>query len=140
MTKLRNRRFFSLAEANAAIRQLLDELNGRVTRHLGASRRQLFEQLDRPALQDLPAEPYTYAAWKECRPGLDYHVEIDKHYYSVPHTLLRQKLAESASPARNGSDITPPASVPMPKPWSTSSCARAPIPNRGSALPSAFCA
>lgn len=92
LAKLRNRRFFSLAEANAAIRQLLDELNGRVTRHLGASRRHLFEQLDRPALQDLPVEPYTYAEWKECRAGLDYHVEVDKHYYSVPHALLRQKL------------------------------------------------
>jgi transposase len=92
LAKLRNRRFFSLAEANAAIRQLLDQLNARVTRHLGASRRQLFEQLDRPALLDLPVEPYTYAEWKECRAGLDYHVEVDKHYYSVPHALLRQKL------------------------------------------------
>ena len=92
LAKLRNRRFFSLAEANAAIRQLLDELNARVTRHLGASRRQLFEQLDRPALLDLPVEPYTYAEWKECRAGLDYHVEVDKHYYSVPHALLRQKF------------------------------------------------
>ncbi len=92
LAKLRNRRFFSLAEANAAIRQLLDELNARVTRHLGASRRHLFEQLDRPALLDLPVEPYTYAEWKECRAGLDYHVEVDKHYYSVPHALLRQKF------------------------------------------------
>jgi transposase len=92
LAKLRNRRFFSLAEANATIRQLLDQLNARVTRHLGASRRQLFEQLDRPALLDLPVEPYTYAEWKECRAGLDYHVEVDKHYYSVPHALLRQKL------------------------------------------------
>jgi transposase len=92
LAKLRNRRFFSLAELNAAIRQLLDGLNDRVTRHLGASRRELFEQLDRPALQDLPAEPYVYAEWKACKPGLDYHVEIDKHYYSVPHTLLRQEL------------------------------------------------
>ncbi len=92
LAKLRNRRFFSLAEANAAIRQLLDQLNARVTRHLGASRRQLFEQLDRPALLDLPVELYTYAEWKECRAGLDYHVELDKHYYSVPHALLRQKF------------------------------------------------
>ena len=92
LAKLRNRRFFSLAEANAAIRQLLDQLNARVTRHLGASRRHLFEQLDRPALLDLPVEPYTYAEWKECRAGLDYHVEVDKHYYSVPHALLRQKV------------------------------------------------
>ncbi len=92
LARLRNRRFFSLAEANAAIRDLLEQLNRRTTRHLGTSRRQLFEDLERPALSPLPVEPYTYAAWKECRAGLDYHVEIDKHYYSVPHNLLRQKL------------------------------------------------
>ncbi len=63
-----------------------------MTRHLGASRRRLFEELERPALGALPVEPYVYAEWKECRAGLDYHIEIDKHYYSVPHTLLRQKL------------------------------------------------
>jgi transposase len=94
LAKLRNRQLFSLAEANAAIGDLLEHLNTRMTRHLGTSRRQLFEALERPALKPLPAAPYIYiyAAWKECRAGLDYHVEIDKHYYSVPHTLLRQKL------------------------------------------------
>ena len=89
---LRNRRFFSLAQLNAAIRECVDKLNNRVTRHLGASRSHLFEDLDRPALKALPQAPYEYAAWKECRAGLDYHVEVEKHYYSVPHTLLRQKL------------------------------------------------
>lgn len=90
--RLRNQTFFSLAELNEGIRVLLDQLNDRVTRHLGASRRQLFEQLDKPALKPLPAEPYTYAQWKKCRVGIDYHVEVDKHYYSVPHKLLRQQL------------------------------------------------
>ncbi len=92
LARLRNRRFFSLAELNGSILDLLQTLNGRTTRHLGASRRQLFEELDRPALLPLTAEPYVYAEWKERRAGLDYHVEIDKHYYSVPHNLLRQKL------------------------------------------------
>ena len=92
LARLRNRTFFSLAELNHAIAELLEQLNSRVTRHLGASRRRLFEELERPALGTLPVEPYVYAEWKECRAGLDYHIEIDKHYYSVPHTLLRQKL------------------------------------------------
>ena len=92
LAALRNRRFFSLAELNAAIRELLVKLNNRVSRHLGASRRALFEEFDRPALKKLPQEPYEYAEWKEVRAGLDYHVEVDKHYYSVPHKLLREKL------------------------------------------------
>ena len=89
---LRKRRFFSLAELNAAIRELLEKLNGKVSRHLGASRRELFERLDRPALKPLPVEPYEYAEWRERRAGLDYHVEIDRHYYSVPYQLLKRKL------------------------------------------------
>ena len=92
LARLRNRRFFSLAEANQAIHELLGVLNGRVTRHLGASRRQLFEALDRPALKPLPAQAYQYAEWKQRRAGLDYHVEVAKHYYSVPHALAKQKL------------------------------------------------
>ena len=92
LARLRNRRFFSLAELNQAIRELLETLNGRVTKHLGASRRQLFEALDCPALQPLPAQAYQYAEWKQRRAGLDYHVEVAKHYYSVPHALAKQKL------------------------------------------------
>jgi len=92
IAKLRNRRFFSLAELNAAIRGCVIELNARVSKHLGASRRELFEQLDRPALKPLPQEPYPYAEWQERRVGLDYHVEVEKHYYSVPHRLLREKV------------------------------------------------
>ena len=92
IAKLRNRKFFTLSELNAAIRECLTTLNERVTRHLGASRRGLFEGIECSALKPLPAEPFVFAEWKECRAGLDYHVEVEKHYYSVPHTLLRQKM------------------------------------------------
>ena len=90
--RLRNRQFFSLAEVNAAIRPLLDQLNDKVSRHLGASRRHLFAQLDKPALKPLPVDPYVYAEWKKCRAGLDYHIAIERHYYSVPHQLLKKEL------------------------------------------------
>ena len=92
LARLRHQRFFSLAALNQAIRTLLDELNERPLRGLGRSRRALFEEIDRPALTPLPAEPYEYAEWKHCRVGLDYHVEVAKHYYSVPHGLLRQEV------------------------------------------------
>ncbi len=92
LARLRHRRFFSLAELNAAIRVLLDDLNNRLMRGWGVNRRALYEQLDRPALIPLPPIPYEYAEWKRCRVGLDYHVEIAKHYYSVPHQLLRQEV------------------------------------------------
>src|ERR1700732_4648736 len=92
IAKLRNRRFFSLPELNAAIRECLVTLNDRVSRHLGASRRTLFDATDRLALKPLPTAPYVYAEWKQCKAGLDYHVEVAKHYYSVPHALLRAAL------------------------------------------------
>jgi transposase len=92
IAKLRNRQFLSLGELNDAIRDCVTQLNNRVSRHLGASRQALFEELERPALKKLPAEPYVFAEWKECRAGLDYHVEVKKHYYSVPHGLLREAL------------------------------------------------
>jgi transposase len=92
IAKLRDRRCFSLAELNEAIAELVTALNNRVTRHLGASRQALFDDLERSALKRLPAEPYVYAEWKECRAGLDYHVEVERHHYSVPHTLLRETM------------------------------------------------
>jgi transposase len=92
IAKLRNRQFFALSALNGAVAELVEQINTRVSRHLGASRRALFEELERSALKPLPAEPYVFAEWKQCRVGLDYHVEIDKHYYSVPHQLLREKV------------------------------------------------
>jgi transposase len=92
IAKLRNRTFFSVLELNTAIADCVTDLNDRRSRHLGASRRELFETLERGAMKPLPATPFEFAEWKECRVGLDYHVEIDKHYYSVPHALLKEKL------------------------------------------------
>jgi transposase len=92
IAQLRNRQFFSLSALNAAIAELVVQINNRVPRHLGASRRALFEELERSALKPLPAEPYVFAEWKKCRVGLDYHVEVGKHYYSVPHQLLGEKV------------------------------------------------
>ena len=92
LARLRNQRFFGLDEVNAAIRPLLDQLNEKASRHLGASRRDLFERLDRPALKPLPLNPYVYVEWKQCRAGLDYHIDIGRHHYSVPHQLMKQKL------------------------------------------------
>jgi transposase len=87
---LRNRKFFSLAELNAAIRPLLDKLNMRVMRGYDASRADLFATLDRPHLQPLPAQPYVFARWKRARVAPDYHVEFDRCWYSVPFGLVRQ--------------------------------------------------
>jgi transposase len=91
--RLRNRRFHSLGELNEAIRGLLVRLNDeRPIRRLGVTRRQLLEELERPALKPLPAEPYVFAEWRARRVGIDYHVDVDKHYYSVPHRFARAEV------------------------------------------------
>lgn len=92
LTALRQRTFFSLAELNRAIGELLERLNGRAFKKLPGSRREAFETLERPALRPLPVTPYVYAAWKRVRVHIDYHVELEGHYYSVPYTLVKQQL------------------------------------------------
>ena len=90
LARLRDRRFFSLVELNAAIRELVGDLNGRLMRKLGASRREFFDRIDRPALMPLPATPYEYAEWRRARVAPDYHVEVQGHFYSVPSRLIRE--------------------------------------------------
>lgn len=92
LAALRNRTFFSLAELNAAIRELLPALNARPLQKLGVSRTERFRQLDQPALIPLPAHRYEIARWKTCRVNIDYHIELDRNYYSVPFTLLREAV------------------------------------------------
>jgi len=89
---LRHRTFYSLAELNAAIAELLVKLNDRVMRHVKESRRSLYERLDRPALLPLPATPYEYADWKKVKVNIDYHVSFDDHFYSAPYTLTGETL------------------------------------------------
>jgi len=89
---LRQRTFYSLAELNAAIRECLERLNTRLMRRMGKSRRELFETIDRPNALPLPQRPYEYAEWGKAKVNIDYHIEVDHHYYSVPFRLLRERL------------------------------------------------
>jgi transposase len=92
LARLRYYTFFSLAGLNQAIRALLEELNTRPMQHLERSRRALFEELDQPALKPLPQQPYEFAIWKKARVNIDYHIEFEKHYYSVPYTLIHKEV------------------------------------------------
>ena len=92
LARLRDQTFFSLGALNAAIRVLLDELNDRPMKKLGISRRALYEQIDRPALQPLPATRYVLAQWKLRGVNIDYHVVVERHAYSVPFQLLREQV------------------------------------------------
>ncbi len=92
LARLRHRRFFSLAELNAAIAELLADLNRRPFRKLPGCRQEAFEKLDRPALRPLPATAFQLAQWKRCKANIDYHIEVDEHYYSVPNALVRQEI------------------------------------------------
>ena len=89
---LRHRTFYSLAELNAAIRECLERLNNRPLKKLKKSRRELFEAIDRPKALPLPPRPYEYAEWYKARVQMNYHVEVDQHYYSVPYQLLHERL------------------------------------------------
>jgi transposase len=92
LARLRHHRFFSLVELNTAIAGLLTDLNQRPFQKLPGSRRSVFEELDRPALKPLPETAYDYAEWKLAKPGIDYHIEVNPHFYSVPHALVGQRL------------------------------------------------
>ena len=92
VARLRHETFFSLEALNERIAELLEDLNNRKMRRYGVSRRELFERIDRPALKPLPLEPFVYAEWKNARLNIDYHVELDHHYYSAHHTLVHELL------------------------------------------------
>jgi transposase len=92
LARLRNQVFFTLAALNLAIAELLVELNARPFKKLVGNRREWFETIDRPALQPLPEQPFEIARFKVCRVNIDYHVDIDGHYYSVPHALVRREV------------------------------------------------
>jgi transposase len=89
---LRDRKFFSLHEVNLAIKEQLELLNNKIMKSVGRSRRQEFEEIDQPNLRPLPEKPYEYAERKKVTVHIDYHVEFDGHLYSVPHTLIHQRV------------------------------------------------
>lgn len=92
LARLRHRSLFGLAELNQAIRELCAALNQRPFKKLPDSRRHWFETLERSALRPLPVEPYELARWKKARVNIDYHIEVERHYYSVPYLLVRQEV------------------------------------------------
>jgi len=89
---LRHRTFFDLGSLNQAIVELRDRLNHRPFKKREGCRWDLFCQLDRPALRPLPAQPYCFGDWKTLRVNIDYHVELERHYYSVPYQLIGQQV------------------------------------------------
>lgn len=92
LARLRHRQFFSLGELNAAIAELLADLNERPFAKRVGSRRELFEALDYPALGALPDRAYSFGEWRRVKVGVDYHVQIERHGYSVPHRLVGERL------------------------------------------------
>ncbi len=92
LAALRNHKFFSLAELNKAIGELLVKLNVRKFQKLPGSRKSVYEEFERKALKPLPATKYEFAQWKKARVNMDYHIELEGHYYSVPYQLLHQEV------------------------------------------------
>jgi transposase len=93
VARLRHELFFTLDALNERIADLLDELNRKPMRHYGgASRRDLFERLDRPALRPLPTDPFEYAEYKRAKVNIDYHIQVDHHAYSVPHARVHAEV------------------------------------------------
>jgi transposase len=97
LAPLRNQTFFSLGEANRAVQKLVEALNQKIMPQYGKSRRQLFEEIDQPELRPLPEKPYQFALWKTAKVNIDYHVSFEKHFYSVPHTLILQQVEIKAT-------------------------------------------
>jgi transposase len=92
LARMRNENMASLGALNARIAELCADLNGRMMRHYKASRLELFERLDRPALRPLPEEPFVHAEWAKARLGIDYHAKVREHFYSAPFTLVHEEL------------------------------------------------
>jgi len=92
LMKLRHQTFFDINELNSAIANLLDDYNNKVIRHLGKSRSELFEEIDKAALRPLRSKSYTYRQYKRATVGIDYHIELDGNGYSLPYSYLGKKV------------------------------------------------
>jgi transposase len=95
---LRHHKFFSLEEANQAIRELLERLNHRPFRKREGSRASVFEALDKPALKPLPSESFDMTEWSKAKVNIDYHVAFDANLYSVPYNLAHETVEIRATP------------------------------------------
>lgn len=89
---LRNQTFFSLSELNTEISRLLEKLNSKQFKKLNTSRKQLFEEKEKPLLKQLPERLYELCEWKKARVNIDYHIELNDHYYSVPYKHVSEEV------------------------------------------------
>ena len=92
LARLRNDTFFALHEANREVRRQLEKLNDRPFKKMDGCRRLWFEQLDKPALRPLPCVRYEYGEWQKALVNIDYHIAVDRHYYSVDHSLRGKQV------------------------------------------------
>ncbi len=99
MIRLRHHTFFSLGELNQCIGELLVDLNIRAFKQLPGNRKEAFERLDRPALWALPRQSYQYIDIKKVKVNIDFHVEYNDHFYSVPHQNVVERLEVHAGDA-----------------------------------------
>ncbi len=92
LARLRHEKIYGLADLNARLRSLMDIANSKKFQRFPETRRELFDQLDKPALLTLPKERYIHRDYKKCRVSNDYHIVLDGHYYSVPYTLIGKEI------------------------------------------------
>jgi transposase len=98
LAPLRNQLLIGLDGARTAVLEQLDKLNDRPFQKMAGSRSSVFEELDKPALQRLPAKRWVKAEWKSLKVHIDYHVEVDRHYFSVPYKLIGKTLDVKVTP------------------------------------------
>jgi len=103
LARLRHHTFFSIAEANEAVRRLLGWMNAKPFKKLPGCRKEVLERLERPVLKPLPERRYEFSEWKQVAVSIDYHVEVDGHYYSAPYGLIKQRL--TARITRDGVEL-----------------------------------
>ena len=92
LARFRDQTFFSIEELNSAIHEGLKLLNNKPFQKLEGTRLSLFKTLDKPALKPLPEKPYEFATWKKARVNIDYHIEVEKNFYSVPYQLVKREV------------------------------------------------
>lgn len=90
---IRNQTFFSLFELNSRIAELLEDLNARKMQLYGKSRKELFDNLDRPVMKPLPPQRFVFGEWKvNVGVNIDYHIQLDRRFYSVPYQLVGERV------------------------------------------------
>ena len=92
LAALRNQTFFSVAEVNKAMKKFLVKLNSKPFQKMEGSRLSLYEELEKLVLLPLPERRYQFSEWKKAKVNIDYHVQADKHLYSVPYRLIHQQV------------------------------------------------